>query len=51
MEIKNVTFSYDNVTDRLKSVSSEIEIGKSYNNYWSKWLREIDITWRDVKKS
>ncbi|PGN54201.1 iron ABC transporter ATP-binding protein [Bacillus cereus] len=28
MEIKNVTFSYDNVTDRLKSVSSEIEIGK-----------------------
>ncbi|WP_283746759.1 ABC transporter ATP-binding protein [Bacillus cereus] len=28
MEIKNVTFSYDNVTDRLKSVSSEIEVGK-----------------------
>ncbi|PFA75154.1 ABC transporter ATP-binding protein [Bacillus cereus] len=28
MEIKNVTFSYDNVTNRLKSVSSEIEIGK-----------------------
>ncbi len=28
MEIKNVTFSYDNVTDRLKSVSSEIELGK-----------------------
>ena len=28
MEIKNVTFSYDNVTDRLKSVSSEIEMGK-----------------------
>ncbi|EJP93446.1 ferrichrome ABC transporter ATP-binding protein [Bacillus cereus IS195] len=28
MEIKNVTFSYDNVTNRLKSVSSEIEIRK-----------------------
>ncbi|WP_182811979.1 ABC transporter ATP-binding protein [Bacillus sp. ME78] len=28
MEIKNVTFSYDNATNRLKSVSSEIEIGK-----------------------
>ncbi|PGS99693.1 ABC transporter ATP-binding protein [Bacillus cereus] len=28
MEIKNVTFSYDNITDRLKSVSSEIEVGK-----------------------
>ncbi|QWG35487.1 ABC transporter ATP-binding protein [Bacillus mycoides] len=28
MEVKNVTFSYDNVTDRLKSVSSEIEVGK-----------------------
>lgn len=28
MEIRNVTFSYDNVTNRLKSVSSEIEIGK-----------------------
>jgi iron complex transport system ATP-binding protein len=28
MEIKNVTFSYDNVMDRLKSVSSEIELGK-----------------------
>ncbi|MEW9577707.1 ABC transporter ATP-binding protein [Bacillus toyonensis] len=28
MEIKNVTFSYDNVTNRLKSVSSEIELGK-----------------------
>ncbi|MFA2830076.1 ABC transporter ATP-binding protein [Bacillus paranthracis] len=28
MEIKNVTFSYDNVTNRLKSVSSEIESGK-----------------------
>ncbi|AOM13210.1 MULTISPECIES: ABC transporter ATP-binding protein [Bacillus cereus group] len=28
MEIKNVTFSYDNITNRLKSVSSEIEIGK-----------------------
>ncbi|HDR7845715.1 ABC transporter ATP-binding protein [Bacillus zanthoxyli] len=28
MEIKNVTFSYDNVTNRLKSVSSEIEVGK-----------------------
>ncbi|CUB10398.1 putative siderophore transport system ATP-binding protein YusV [Bacillus cereus] len=28
MEIKNVTFSYDNVTNRLKSVSSQIEIGK-----------------------
>ncbi|SCM89214.1 Ferrichrome ABC transporter, ATP-binding protein [Bacillus mycoides] len=28
MEIKNVTFSYDNVTDRLQSVSSEIEVGK-----------------------
>jgi len=28
MEIKNVTFSYDNVTNRLKSVSSAIEIGK-----------------------
>ncbi|HDR6387593.1 ABC transporter ATP-binding protein [Bacillus cereus] len=28
MEIKSVTFSYDNVTNRLKSVSSEIEIGK-----------------------
>ncbi|OFD54067.1 iron ABC transporter ATP-binding protein [Bacillus mycoides] len=28
MEINNVTFSYDNVTDRLQSVSSEIEVGK-----------------------
>ncbi|WP_459499198.1 ABC transporter ATP-binding protein [Bacillus sp. C1] len=28
MEIKNVTFSYDNVTNRLKSVNSEIELGK-----------------------
>lgn len=28
MEIKNVTFSYDNVINRLKSVSSEIELGK-----------------------
>ncbi|MDP7977349.1 ABC transporter ATP-binding protein [Bacillus sp. WLY-B-L8] len=28
MEIKNVTFSYDDKTDRLKSVNSKIEIGK-----------------------
>lgn len=51
MEIKNVTFSYDNVTDRLKSVSSEIEIGKVTTIIGPKWLWEIDITWRDVKKS
>ncbi len=44
MEIKNVTFSYDNVTNRLKSVSSEIEIGKNYNNHWTEWMWEINIT-------
>ena len=44
MEIKNVTFSYDNVTNRLKSVSSEIEIGKITTIIVIEWMWEINIT-------